>query len=48
MSGMYLYILPFLAGMFIFIGCLSMRSVKKELAMTRDKRVFRFVKERQG
>lgn len=47
-GSFYVHFLGAFGAMFIFIGCMMMRSIKKELAMTRDKRVFRFVKERQG
>ena len=44
----YSYFLGGFGAMVGFIGLMRMRSIKKELAMTRDNRVFRFVKERQG
>lgn len=47
-STFYLYFFTVFAALFAIIGIIKMKSINKELALTRDNRVFRFVKERQG
>lgn len=46
-SIMFYFFLP-LAVTFTIIGSVRMKAIKQQLALTRDSRVFKFVKERQG
>lgn len=47
-NTLFIYYSTPLAALFTIFGSITMKAIKKELSLTRDKRVFKFVKERQG
>ena len=47
-SPIFIYFFLPLAVVFAIVGSVKIKAIKKELALTRDNRVFKFVKERQG